>query len=658
MLQKLSLWKRIAIPLVAMALGIIIVSGTLVSHYYARLVQAQGMTSSAEKILSISHIIHEMQKERGASALFLNGAITLDELKSKRESTDQKMLDMSARKSQLPSPLLQSLMAQASEKHQMIRNVVDQKKVSAGEVAKLFGDTLEIWIKIQVGCAHAYHLDGLEATLLSISIFEKSKESMGRMRALLNAILAANQPIAPETVSLLATHKAGIITNLESPGLSISSISQQEIEKILVSEDWKRVEGIYKQVMEKTSVGNYGFDAKEYSSTITRVIDHVRDVMIPEIERTSATIAEAASDAQRAFLVCTASVLSLIILSMLVAGYVTRRVNESLNSVSELLSHGADAVARIAVQVASASQNLAASATQQASAMQETTAAVEETQSMIKKNADHSKRSAEISHKSFETAVNGKVFIDEMTQSIGEIALSNDEIMKQSEITNKDLMEIMRVIREIEGKTRVINDIVFQTRLLSFNASVEAARAGEQGKGFAVVAEEVGNLAQMSGSSARDIQSMLESSVNLVESIVKNAREKLLDVSQTGKAKIEIGVQKASRCGGILQEIVDDVALVEKITNEISIACQEQSDGIEEINKAMTEMDAAAHQNSAACEQTSSSAEELKKHAGRLLGMVGKLEHVIHGAKAQKTRIVVNQTRPQEVVNEGWDQAA
>lgn len=81
MFQKLSLWKRIAIPLVAMAMVIIIVSGTLVSHYYARLVQAKGMTNSAETILSMSHIIHEMQKERGASTLFLNGAITLDELR-------------------------------------------------------------------------------------------------------------------------------------------------------------------------------------------------------------------------------------------------------------------------------------------------------------------------------------------------------------------------------------------------------------------------------------------------------------------------------------------------------------------------------------------------------------------------------------------------
>ena len=60
--------------------------------------------------------------------------------------------------------------------------------------------------------------------------------------------------------------------------------------------------------------------------------------------------------------------------------------------------------------------------------------------------------------------------------------------------SNKEIQEIVKVIAEIGNKTKVINDIVFQTKLLSFNASVEAARAGENGKGFAVVAEEVGKL--------------------------------------------------------------------------------------------------------------------------------------------------------------------
>ena len=68
----------------------------------------------------------------------------------------------------------------------------------------------------------------------------------------------------------------------------------------------------------------------------------------------------------------------------------------------------------------------------------------------------------------------------------------------------------------------MINDIVFQTKLLSFNASVEAERAGEHGKGFAVVAQEVGNLATMSGESAEEITKILDESVKMVQKLVSS----------------------------------------------------------------------------------------------------------------------------------------
>lgn len=101
-----------------------------------------------------------------------------------------------------------------------------------------------------------------------------------------------------------------------------------------------------------------------------------------------------------------------------------------------------------------------------------------------------------------------------MIHSITEISESNDRIMSQVADGNRKISEIVQVISEIGNKTKVINDIVFQTKLLSFNASVEAARAGEHGKGFAVVAEEVGNLAQMSGNAAKEISDMLNGSVS------------------------------------------------------------------------------------------------------------------------------------------------
>ncbi|MBF0206507.1 MAG: hypothetical protein HQK53_06425 [Oligoflexia bacterium] len=89
------------------------------------------------------------------------------------------------------------------------------------------------------------------------------------------------------------------------------------------------------------------------------------------------------------------------------------------------------------------------------------------------------------------------------------------------------LEEIMGVIRDINKKTKIINEIVFETKLLSFNASIEAARAGQYGKGFAIVAQEIGNLALMSGKAALGISSLLESSTSQVRELITYIQGKI-----------------------------------------------------------------------------------------------------------------------------------
>jgi methyl-accepting chemotaxis protein len=82
--------------------------------------------------------------------------------------------------------------------------------------------------------------------------------------------------------------------------------------------------------------------------------------------------------------------------------------------------------------------------------------------------------------------------MERLVSTVQEVGHGNEKV-RQDIIQNYDeIAGISKVIATIEERTKVINDIVFQTKLLSFNASVEAARAGEHGKGFAVVAEEVG----------------------------------------------------------------------------------------------------------------------------------------------------------------------
>jgi len=197
--------------------------------------------------------------------------------------------------------------------------------------------------------------------------------------------------------------------------------------------------------------------------------------------------------------------------------------------------------------------------------------------------------------------------------------------------SNNEISDIVNVIKEISEKTRVINDIVFQTKLLSFNASVEAARAGEHGKGFAVVAEEVGNLASMSGGAANEITDMLTKSVKKVTEIVDGTKSLMDSLLKQSKQKVDAGTSTAKDCALALDEILVGISSVNEMVREISNASHEQSAGVREINKAMSELDQVTQGNSSVAQESSQTASGLKSQAERLSHLVFDLTKLVHG---------------------------
>ena len=331
------------------------------------------------------------------------------------------------------------------------------------------------------------------------------------------------------------------------------------------------------------------------------------------------------------------SLISLVIIfsfSLITAFLFSNNIAKKLSVISNNLSNGASSVSVAATQIASASEELSQSAVEQAASLQETTASIEETSAMVSKNAENAKKSTEVSTMGQESALRGQHAVSEMVRSIDEISKNNCEIIEQVNEGNREISEIVKVIAEIGNKTKVINDIVFQTKLLSFNASVEAARAGEQGKGFAVVAEEVGNLAEMSGKAAKEITEMLDESIQKVENIVKRTKSRVEDLVVVGKDKVLAGTVMAARCSDVLNEIVLNVSNVNSFVTEISIASYEQAQGIREINKAITQLDQVGHQNTSASEQASATAQDLNQQVLSLRTMVEVLNETLLGAKA------------------------
>lgn len=311
--------------------------------------------------------------------------------------------------------------------------------------------------------------------------------------------------------------------------------------------------------------------------------------------------------------------------------YLVRQLVSNLSSLSISLKNSGNQVASASLEIASASEELSQATTEQAASLQETSSSIEEISSMINANTENAKQSSTVSEQSLGTAERGKVVVDHMIKAIGEINTSNTGIMDQINETNKEIENIVTIINEIGNKTKVINDIVFQTKLLSFNASVEAARAGDQGKGFSVVAEEVGNLAAMSGAAALEITNMLEGSIKTVEGIVRDSKDKIGKLILTSKEKVETGTRVAHECEDVLNDIVSSVASVAKMVAEISTASNEQAQGVHEITKAIAQLDQVTQQNTSNSAESANAAGMLSNQAEMLNALVQKLVMTIEG---------------------------
>lgn len=321
--------------------------------------------------------------------------------------------------------------------------------------------------------------------------------------------------------------------------------------------------------------------------------------------------------------------------SGLILGYFfARNLNKTIQSIVAKLNANAEQVASASAQIASSSEELSSATTEQASSLEQTASSLEEITSMIGMATESANTAASSSVESKEKAEIGRGAVDKMLGSMLEISESNEAIMNQVNASNQQMVEIVNVIQEIGSKTKVINEIVFQTKLLSFNASVEAARAGEHGKGFAVVAEEVGNLAQMSGNASKEISEMLEGSISKVQAIVSETKTKVEALVELGKAKVNAGNSVANQCSDILNDILRGVTKVSSLSQEISQASNEQSRGVAEINKAMRQLDTVTQQNSTTSEQAASAAEEMSSQAAALKQVVHELVLVMDGAKS------------------------
>ncbi|MGF1868208.1 CHASE3 domain-containing protein [Enterovibrio norvegicus] len=273
----------------------------------------------------------------------------------------------------------------------------------------------------------------------------------------------------------------------------------------------------------------------------------------------------------------------------------------AFSSVVKRMAESAGRVATVANNIDNVSQNLSQISNRQASSVEETSASTEEISGMVRINVQYAEESKDLS------------------KEVGEKMTGLDDAMQKISESNHKIAELVKIIGEIGAKTTIIDEIVFQTKLLSFNASVEAERAGEHGRGFAVVAQEVGNLAQMSGKAATDISAIVKKSICEAESIAKE------NTCRVEKGSI------------IVEETKKQSNLVLEGASKIFDASNEQARGIQEISNAVESINKATQHAASIADQASSSSSELNRQAEDLNRMVLNLNSFLQGHDTPST---------------------
>lgn len=633
-MKNLSLKTRLIFVGIVPLLSYLTVTSYSLYTNYGDYQETTSLITKMDVVIAASNVVHETQKERGKTASFINGGTTLEDVKAQRAINDKLILAFKETlKTSSFDPVYKKSVFDKLSALDPLRSKVNGKAIALGNALKSYTQIVLTLLKIQKDVAFQTNFPEIAAQLQTLRILEDSKESGGKLRANMSAILAKNAPVSKKKFGEILLLKSGVDAGIVSSGLKLDREGKELIQKFRNSKDWQTVTSTFHLILKNSDKGGYYQDSKQFFGIITNALNVLGDLIVYEKMKVKRIVEGKKSEIFEKLVTvsCTALVFTLFVIFFMfwTAGSVSKQV---LGVVSRLVNDSAD-VERSSELIAATSSQLSEAATRQAASLQETVSSVDEISSMVQKNSDAATLSTQVSSKSTNVAQNGQEKVSKMVSAIQEISKSNTQIMEEVDSNNKEIAKIVKLISEIGEKTNVINDIVFQTKLLSFNASVEAARAGEHGKGFAVVAEEVGNLASMSGKASLEISEMLESSIQQVKDIVEKTTSRIGGLVQVGKDKVDFGEVTAGECGEVLNEILQNASSLNEMITEIATASEEQSSGVQEVNKAMQMLDEVTHQNTASSQEASLMAGSLSRQAVNLNKAVFELREIVEGKR-------------------------
>ncbi|WP_074848034.1 methyl-accepting chemotaxis protein [Pseudomonas marginalis] len=628
-------------------LGFLVFAGIFVADKRETLSEMNRAVTATGTAQKLSDVVTTIQRERGASGVFLGsgGKTMQDKLKVLRQETDRAVSAMHAQSTEgliAPDKMLRAIDGLAG-----LRQQVDTLAINNGESGTRFTDLIKNLIGLSYSLETSIEDPEILRGLSSLNQFVDMKERSGRERVLLGLAFNQNRFDAP-LLSRFSRNMGEFSGYFEAFQRWAPAVFKNKLDAVLQQPASVDVARLQKLGFDTPLGDPLNIKPEDWFNLSTSRIDMMAQVEA-ELGQTVVSLANVArTDAQRSLYVAIATVILMLIAVLWLASVIIRNikiavvdVNRTLISlstrdltartrytgrdefgeISRNLDNMAIQIGEVIREIGSATAQVATAAEQSSAVALQTSnnvvqqrqgtdqvvTAISEMSATVKDVARSTTDAAEMSQRVNASTMQGKAEIENTISLIKGLEV-------QAEQTSRIIEELKGESYSISSVLDVIRGVAEQTNLLALNAAIEAARAGEQGRGFAVVADEVRNLAKKTQDSTVSIQKMIAN--------LQSGSDRAATSMQETLGKAQEGASNVVRAGELLEEIAEGIATISDSNIQVASAAEQQSQVAEEIHRNVNDINTLVIQVSAGAEQTAVTSRELARLAEQQQGLV------------------------------------